>query len=86
LPDTLKAIRLFKTILSDEDFKKLYENIISKYYNSTFQLKLDLMNLKNSNGFIFIYFIKKVLRKFKLLKPFRKILSCIMSFILFAKQ
>jgi glycosyltransferase involved in cell wall biosynthesis len=86
LPDTLKAIRLFKTILSDEDFQKLYENTISKYYNSTAQFKLNLINIKNSNAFKFINLIKKVLRKLKLLKPFRKILSWIMSFKLFAKQ
>ena len=86
LPDTLKAIRLFKTILSDEDFQKLYENTISKYYNSTAQFKLNLIDIKNSNAFKFINLIKKVLIKLKLLKPFRKILSWIMSFKLFAKQ
>lgn len=86
LPDTLKALRLFKTILSDEDFQKLYENTIAKYYNSAVHLKLNIINIKNSNAFKFIYFIKKVLRKLKLLKPFRKILSLLISFKLFSNR
>ena len=86
LPDTLKAVRLFKSILSDQDFQKLYENIISKYYNSTTQFKLNLMNIKNSNAFQFIHLIKIILRKFKLLKPFRKILNWIMNSKLFSNK
>jgi glycosyltransferase involved in cell wall biosynthesis len=84
LPDILKAIRFFKSILSDEDFQKLNENIISKYYNSSQRFKLNLIDLKSSNVYKIVYFIKKVLIKFKLLKPFNELLKWLARFKIFA--
>ena len=71
LTDILKAIAIHKTLISEEDFQKLYEGVITKYYNSAQDFKMNLINLKNSKTYKLEHKLKKIFQKLNRLNPFK---------------
>jgi glycosyltransferase involved in cell wall biosynthesis len=69
LADFIKAFEYFKVILTEEEFYKLSLVLISRYYVGTTYYKSKLIAVWQSNTYKSGNFIKKILRKFRILKP-----------------
>lgn len=80
LPEYLKAIEYLKTILNDDEFEKLYLELISRHFKHVDLLKNRLQDVKVSNSYQTGLMIKKALKFFGLLKFFRKIFPFFLKF------
>lgn len=75
LPDFLNAHQYFKNILSEEEFNKLSVVLISRGYRATIYYKIRLNDAWQSNTYKSGNFIKKFLRRLRILKLSKKILK-----------
>lgn len=85
LSDQLKAYEYFKKNLSEAEFHKLSVILISRYYKSTSYFKTKLNEVKQSNSYKFGYFIKKILTKLGISKPFKHLFERILKLKIVSK-
>lgn len=67
--DQLKAYEYFRTNLTDDEFYKLSSVLISRYFKSNIIIKQRIKDIKCSNTYRGGLLIKKILKKFYILKP-----------------
>lgn len=77
--DQIKAYEYFKFFLSEDEYQKLSVVLISRYYLSNNDFKKRLKETKSSNTYQTGLMIKKVLKFFRVLKPFKKFIPIILK-------
>lgn len=80
LPDFMKACDYFRDYLSEEEYHKFSQQLISRYYASTEDLKYRLNATKNSNSYQTGLMVKKVLKAVGLLKLSKRLFPIILKF------
>lgn len=78
--DQIKVCEYFRDYLSEDEFHKFSLGLISRYYKSNLYFSDTLRTLKNSNTHQTGLMIKKILRTFGVLKPFKHLFSIILKF------